>query len=157
EVVAVGPEPARDEHDVGALGRAPERVDHVGGHVAHRGVIVRLDVEREQPVGQECLVRVDDLAAQELVADREHLGLHRAAPTRTAPATATPGNAPARRSATTTPRPPVKWRSAQRTGPGLAMSNARNAKNPSASGSGASTRSGATSSHTDQEGAKCAA
>src|SRR5206468_1880025 len=115
------------------------------GHVAHRRVVVRLDVEREQSVGQERLVRIDDLAAQELVADREHFGLHRARPARIAPATSVPAHAPATRSSNTTPRPPLKWRSAQRTGPGLAMSNARNAKKPSASGSGASRSAGASS------------
>src|SRR5207244_11519058 len=132
-------------HDGVALGRAAEGDDNSVGHVAHRGVVVLLDVEREQPVGQERLVRVDDLAAQELVADREHLRLHRAAPASTAPATASAAPAPATRSSNTTPRPPAKWRSAQRTGPGFAMSSARNARKPNASGSGAWARSGASS------------
>src|SRR5262249_33803111 len=116
----------------------------------HRCVVMRLDVEREQPVGQERLVRVDDLAAQELVADREHLGLHDAIPASAAPATTSAAHAPATRSSNTTPRPPVKWRSAQRTGPGLAMSNARNTKKPTASGSGATARSGPASSESGQ-------
>ena len=51
---------------------------------------MRLDVEREQPVGQERLVRVDDLAAQELVADREHFRLHRANTASDAPAITSP-------------------------------------------------------------------
>ena len=49
------------------------------GSSLHRGVETGLDVEAEQPIGQEGLVRIDDLAAQQLVADREDLGAGRVA------------------------------------------------------------------------------
>ena len=48
EVIARGPEPARDEHDLGASHRSLERIAHDRGVVAHGAVIVGLDVEREQ-------------------------------------------------------------------------------------------------------------
>ena len=67
--------------------RALERVDHVRRIVAHRGVVVRLDVEAEQLLGEERLVGVDDLAAQQLVADREDLRLHRDTASRRAAST----------------------------------------------------------------------
>ena len=74
EVVARGPETAGDEHVVAALRGAPEGVDHVVRVVAHGGLVARLDVEAQQALREEGLVAVDDLAAQQLVADGEDLG-----------------------------------------------------------------------------------
>src|SRR4029453_1014278 len=109
EIVAGRAEAARDEHDLASRARAQDPIPHFFRVVPPRGLEARPAPEREQPLREEGLVRVDDLAAQQLVADGEDLGRHARAtlpsasspaPSRSAP------SAPATRSSSITPRPP---------------------------------------------------
>ena len=69
EIVPCGPETARDQHDVAARDRPAEGVRHVRRIVPHGGLEAALDVVVEETLREKCLVRVDDLATQDLVPD----------------------------------------------------------------------------------------
>ena len=76
DVVARGTEPARDQQHVASRHAVQKGLAHVVAIVAKRRLMVALDVEVEQPLGEQRFVGVDDLAAKDLVADGEDLGLH---------------------------------------------------------------------------------
>ena len=64
------------EHDVDPTRRPQEGIGHVHRVVVHRTVEARVHIDVEQPLGEERLVRVDDLAAQQFIADRNYFGDH---------------------------------------------------------------------------------
>jgi hypothetical protein len=76
EVVSRRAQPSRDEDERRAGGGLVERPPHVGAVVAAARHPRDLHAQAPQLVGQPRRVRVDDLAAAELVSDGEDLALH---------------------------------------------------------------------------------
>ena len=148
----VGPRPPETSTMSLRSRRAPEGVDHVGGIVAHRGVVSasRCRARAAAPRGTTCcestisprsssspIVRISAFIASTASRDQ-----------RPAAGAAKP---PATTSSSITPIPPAKRRSAQRTGPGFQTSNSRNATNPVTSQSGERRRAGSRQQRRERE------
>jgi hypothetical protein len=73
DVVVCRPEPAADDDRAGAAQRQPQRVDDAGLVVSDLRLVVRGDAGGGELFPDPRRVRVDDLAEQQLSADRHHL------------------------------------------------------------------------------------
>ncbi len=75
-VVGRGPEPAAEDQGVGAVHEVLDRGHHASQVVAHLAVLVTLDARRRELLADPGTVGVDDLAEQQLGADRQDLTPH---------------------------------------------------------------------------------
>ena len=80
DVVLGRPEPAAQDHRIAALERETDRGDDPPEIVADLGLEVRIDAGERQLLADPGRIAVDDLAEQQLGADRDHLATHAALP-----------------------------------------------------------------------------
>jgi len=72
----VGPQPAIDDHRIGALARLAEGLQEAGAVVADRGAPMDREPEVTEAPGHMAVIGVDGLAGEDLVAGTEDFHAH---------------------------------------------------------------------------------